>query len=262
MGGVRHGLVSAPGAGKPLVFERNMETETMSAARITLVALTFLAAACAADSTEVDRGPLGKADSVGSCAGSDCDGQADGGNCFCDADCSNFGDCCGDFVEVCEAPSAAPCGGFAGVTCSEGSYCHFEQEQTCGAADQLGVCVELPQACIEIFAPVCGCDGETYGNSCFAAAAGVSVVDEGECAGPEIRQCGGLAGLQCAEGEFCDFDIGAMCGAADQLGTCKSVPELCATVIDPVCGCDGATHNNACEANRAGVSVATSGACI
>jgi hypothetical protein len=233
----------------------------MSAMRVALVTLTLLAA-CADDDATYDRGPIGKADAVGSCAGTECDGQAPDGNCFCDAECAEFGDCCGDFVEVCEAGSA-PCGGLAGLTCTEGSYCHFEQEQRCGAADQLGTCVELPQACIEVFAPVCGCDGVTYDNSCFAAGAGVSVASDGACDGePAGTSCGGLAGLSCGSGEFCDFDADQMCGAADQLGTCTPTPDICATVIDPVCGCDGQTHNNACEANRAGVAVSSSGACL
>ena len=234
----------------------------MSAMRFALVAVTLLVG-CSDDDATHDRGPIGKADSVGSCAGTDCDGAAPDGNCFCDPECSEFGDCCGDFVEVCEAPSAKSCGGLAGLQCDAGSYCHWEQEELCGAADHLGTCVAIPQVCIEVFAPVCACDGNTYDNSCFAAAAGVSVVHDGECdGGPQDRACGGLAGLTCGDGEFCDFDADAMCGAADQLGTCKATPDICATVIDPVCGCDGQTHNNACEANRAGISVASAGACL
>ena len=38
---------------------------------------------------------------------------------------------------------------------------------------------------------------------------------------------------------------------------------LCATVIDPVCGCDGITYNNSCEAtNWHGVTSYTAGPCV
>lgn len=39
----------------------------------------------------------------------------------------------------------------------------------------------VPVVCILIFEPVCGEDGKTYSNSCFASAAGVKVKFKGEC---------------------------------------------------------------------------------
>lgn len=72
------------------------------------------------------------------------------------------------------------CGGMMGLACDEGSYCEYEIG-TCGAADQTGLCAPKTEMCTRDYRPVCGCDGETYGNACTAAAAGVSLVSEGEC---------------------------------------------------------------------------------
>lgn len=72
------------------------------------------------------------------------------------------------------------CGGLAGIACEDGQYCDMGAVQ-CGAADGMGVCREKPQACTREYRPVCGCDDKTYGNACTAAAAGISVVRDGEC---------------------------------------------------------------------------------
>ena len=37
--------------------------------------------------------------------------------------------------------------------------------------------------CIEIYQPVCGCNNETYSNSCYAGRDGVTSWSEGECSG-------------------------------------------------------------------------------
>lgn len=74
------------------------------------------------------------------------------------------------------------CGGTTGITCGNPkTYCRYEASAECGAADQTGVCTPLPEVCTQQYEPVCGCDGETYGNACEAASQGVSVASQGEC---------------------------------------------------------------------------------
>ncbi|HEY5960969.1 MAG TPA: DUF6748 domain-containing protein [Polyangiaceae bacterium] len=159
-------------------------------------------------------------------------------------------------------PLAAPkqtCGSRGLPECPDGSYCNIPIENDCGSTDRGGTCEVRPDFCTREYNPVCGCDGKTYGNTCEAAAAGVSVRAGGACdtAG---AVCGTIVGLACAEGQYCDFGLG-QCQVADAAGTCQPVPEVCPTIFNPVCGCDGKTYSNACSAASAGISVDHAGAC-
>jgi hypothetical protein len=106
--------------------------------------------------------------------------------------------------------------------------------------------VVRPEVCLQVFKPVCGCDGKTYSNSCTANAAGAVIAHDGACP-PKGPFCGGIAGFPCPGRGRCDDDPTDSCdpnaGGADCGGVCVCVENvLCVQTShfdsDPnVCNC-------------------------
>lgn len=76
------------------------------------------------------------------------------------------------------------------------------------------------------------------------ACCGRAEADGAKAAG-EGQMCGGIAGIQCDEGLWCDPSPGS-CGHPDWAGTCVKVPKICMQIYKPVCGCDHKTYGNDC----------------
>jgi hypothetical protein len=158
------------------------------------------------------------------------------------------------------ASDAAPASG----TCASNADCPALQYcRTAACGDATGTCAPQPPSGAECLASspgaVCGCDHETYPNACWAAAFGENVAAAGECVLPTGGAC--VSQADCGGDSYAGtvFCSPAACGTT--AGTCERVPASCAEIFDPVCGCDGASYNNACSARQAKVGVAYGGPC-
>jgi hypothetical protein len=154
---------------------------------------------------------------------------------------------------VVEDDGACHCSGDGEQDCDDGQVCRLAWG-TCGEPAE-GVCVERPESCPTIYEPVCGCDGNTYDNACLALQMGVAVEHARRCASGDV--CGGTDPV-CPPGEICSVVSGHCTEAA--AGTCVPEPWNCSGLA-PVCGCDGRTYLNECEAASRGVVIASEGAC-
>jgi len=95
-------------------------------------------------------------------------------------------------------------------------------------------------------------------NSCSCSSGGNVLCTMRAC---QINTCSEDAA--CGVGSYCRKDTGScmMVGPAIVMGTCQPRYELCISLYDPVCGCDGLQYSNACEAGSKGVNIRSVGPC-
>lgn len=133
-----------------------------------------------------------------------------------------------------------------------GDLCNADSDCLQGNSCQNQQCVEVGCFCAEIYQPVCGTDGVTYGNSCTLGCARGTLAHDGEC-GAAGDTCGGIRGQQCHGGNQCRYGNGLHTPSfPDEQGTCRpndwcEVPENCGHTVRLSCPGTWFCEANACR---------------
>lgn len=99
----------------------------------------------------------------------ECGGEVfNNGCCTCPEGTIDIDQCRDDETESTSCASDADCG--------PSEFC----KTPTGSCDASGECAIKPDNCLDVYEPVCGCDGESYSNACYAEREGMSI--GGDCA--------------------------------------------------------------------------------
>jgi hypothetical protein len=124
------------------------------------------------------------------------------------------------------------------ITCSSGNACI-----------DLACQPDVGCSCEEIYQPVCGVDGRTYGNQCHADCSEMPITHAGEC-GQVGDTCGGLLGQSCVDSNKCRYGVSTWNAPyPDAAGAC-----VARTYCDAPVDCNGlpapaVLGSWACDAN-------------
>lgn len=138
--------------------------------------------------------------------------------------------------------------GIAGDTCGSDDQC--QQGLTC----KENQCAPEEQGCFcpQVYQPVCGVDGVTYGNGCMAGCAQVGTQHDGEC-GIDGDLCGGTASLTCQPGFGCRYTNGLWTGQTpEETGICRPLgwceePINCGHTVRLSCPATWYCEQNVCR---------------
>ena len=143
-------------------------------------------------------------------------------------DCSAEGRICRD-GECLTPPMPTPCD--RETPCGDGQLCVYD-EGLCGAlgfSPGGGVCQAVPQGCTGDVTQACGCDGQSYSNTCTARSMGVDVSRFGGCVHPDDATRFTCDQQSCDAGTYCAIFMNDIAGPdqPEYTADCVSLPSEC-----------------------------------
>lgn len=198
-------------------------------------------------------------------SGSSCEGKRCGDPCVCAPNdpecaptdepkyCDSEGRCHGSLDEC--SPSA--CETRDPESCEEfGCWAYVGTRASDGVNAPLG-CLGADAACEDVLTCSIDPDGECWQSSACVP----DDFEEVDCSDPRCCLPGECDGPRpCASNDDCGAEQYCFMEACGQPGKCEDIVP-CESVYEPVCGCDGLTYSNSCEAHLTGVAISSEGEC-